>query len=91
MEKIHAKIHQRQEVAIKWERAMAYSLTHQWQASSRQIHLRDLKLMKPIGVGIGWNTGRSDHESLYKKLVEKHSEGTVGQGIKQKLGEARGL
>jgi len=38
MEQIHAKLQQRQEAAIKRERAMAYALTHQWQASSRQIH-----------------------------------------------------
>lgn len=38
MEQIHAKLQQRQDAAIKRERAMAYALTHQWQASSRQIH-----------------------------------------------------
>eukprot|EP01018_Ginkgo_biloba_P039486 Gb_26871 [translate_table: standard] len=37
VEQIQAKVQQRQEAAVKRERAMAYALTHQWQASSRQI------------------------------------------------------
>ncbi|XP_057954326.1 protein IQ-DOMAIN 5 [Malania oleifera] len=36
VEDIHAKLLKRQEAAAKRERAMAYALAHQWQASSRQ-------------------------------------------------------
>lgn len=36
-EQIDAKIQQRQEAAAKRERAMAYALTHQWQANSRLV------------------------------------------------------
>eukprot|EP00262_Sarcandra_glabra_P004316 TRINITY_DN15270_c0_g1_i1.p1 TRINITY_DN15270_c0_g1~~TRINITY_DN15270_c0_g1_i1.p1 ORF type:complete len:424 (+),score=93.23 TRINITY_DN15270_c0_g1_i1:223-1494(+) len=36
VEDIHAKLLKRQEAAAKRERAMAYALTHQWQAGSRQ-------------------------------------------------------
>ncbi|GLJ11533.1 hypothetical protein SUGI_0170010 [Cryptomeria japonica] len=36
-EQIDAKIHKRQEAAAKRERAMAYALTHQWQANSRLV------------------------------------------------------
>ncbi|XP_010906027.1 protein IQ-DOMAIN 5 [Elaeis guineensis] len=36
VEEIQAKLLKRQEAAAKRERAMAYALTHQWQAGSRQ-------------------------------------------------------
>lgn len=36
MEEILARIHQREEAAVKRERAMAYAFTHQWRANSNQ-------------------------------------------------------
>ncbi|XP_047327605.1 protein IQ-DOMAIN 9-like [Impatiens glandulifera] len=35
MEEILARIHQREEAAVKRERAMAYAFSHQWRANSR--------------------------------------------------------
>lgn len=37
VEDIQAKLFKRQEAAAKRERAMAYALTHQWQAGSKQL------------------------------------------------------
>ncbi|RWR89649.1 protein IQ-DOMAIN 1 [Cinnamomum micranthum f. kanehirae] len=36
MEEILARIHQREEAAVKRERAMAYAFSHQWRANSNQ-------------------------------------------------------
>ncbi|KAK7375218.1 hypothetical protein VNO78_35911 [Psophocarpus tetragonolobus] len=54
VEEIQAKILKRQEAAAKRERAMAYALSHQWQAGSRQ--------QQPVSSGFepdknswGWN------------------------------------
>ncbi|KAK4793951.1 hypothetical protein SAY86_011945 [Trapa natans] len=38
MEEVLAKIHQREEAAVKRERAMAYAFNHQWRANSNPIY-----------------------------------------------------
>ncbi|WVZ60815.1 hypothetical protein U9M48_010789 [Paspalum notatum var. saurae] len=50
VEDIQAKLLKRQEAAAKRERAMAYALTHQWQASSRQA-----TAFEPDKNSWGWN------------------------------------
>ncbi|KAJ1293294.1 hypothetical protein BS78_01G056600 [Paspalum vaginatum] len=50
VEDIQAKLLKRQEAAAKRERAMAYALTHQWQASSRQA-----TSFEPDKNNWGWN------------------------------------
>uniref|UniRef100_A0A804P7G1 IQ-domain 5 n=1 Tax=Zea mays TaxID=4577 RepID=A0A804P7G1_MAIZE len=50
VEDIQAKLLKRQEAAAKRERAMAYALAHQWQASSRQI-----TAFEPDKNSWGWN------------------------------------
>ncbi|KAF8710002.1 hypothetical protein HU200_029727 [Digitaria exilis] len=50
VEDIQAKLLKRQEAAAKRERAMAYALTHQWQASSRQA-----TAYEPDKNSWGWN------------------------------------
>ncbi|XP_062214385.1 protein IQ-DOMAIN 5-like isoform X2 [Phragmites australis] len=50
VEDIQAKLLKRQEAAAKRERAMAYALTHQWQASSRQT-----TAFEPDKNSWGWN------------------------------------
>ncbi|KAL6636791.1 hypothetical protein ACP70R_024363 [Stipagrostis hirtigluma subsp. patula] len=50
VEDIQAKLLKRQEAAVKRERAMAYALTHQWQASSRQV-----VAFEPDKNNWGWN------------------------------------
>ncbi|KAI4296865.1 hypothetical protein L6164_036785 [Bauhinia variegata] len=39
MDEILARIHQREEAAVKRERAMAYAFSHQWRANCSQSHL----------------------------------------------------
>ncbi|KAK3145859.1 hypothetical protein QOZ80_3BG0258440 [Eleusine coracana subsp. coracana] len=53
VEDIQAKLFKRQEAAAKRERAMAYALTHQWQASSRQQ--RSITAFEPDKSSWGWN------------------------------------
>ncbi|KAL5217524.1 hypothetical protein ABZP36_018208 [Zizania latifolia] len=53
VEDIQAKILKRQEAAAKRERAMAYALTHQWQAGSRQ-HV-SITAFQPDKNSWGWN------------------------------------
>ncbi|XP_072147136.1 protein IQ-DOMAIN 5 isoform X2 [Setaria viridis] len=50
VEDIQAKLLKRQEAAAKRERAMAYALTHQWQASARQA-----TTFEPDKNNWGWN------------------------------------
>ncbi|XP_066366233.1 protein IQ-DOMAIN 5-like isoform X2 [Miscanthus floridulus] len=50
VEDIQAKLLKRQEAAAKRERAMAYALAHQWQASSRQA-----TAFEPDKNSWGWN------------------------------------
>ncbi|CAL4919442.1 unnamed protein product [Urochloa decumbens] len=50
VEDIQAKLLKRQEAAAKRDRAMAYALTHQWQASSRQA-----TAFEPDKNSWGWN------------------------------------
>ncbi|RLN42485.1 hypothetical protein C2845_PM01G24250 [Panicum miliaceum] len=50
VEDIQTKLLKRQEAAAKRERAMAYALTHQWQASSRQA-----TAFEPDKNSGGWN------------------------------------
>ncbi|XP_039782268.1 protein IQ-DOMAIN 1-like isoform X2 [Panicum virgatum] len=50
VEDIQTKLLKRQEAAVKRERAMAYALTHQWQASSRQA-----TAFEPDKNSWGWN------------------------------------
>ncbi|KAG2534704.1 hypothetical protein PVAP13_9NG077089 [Panicum virgatum] len=50
VEDIQTKLLKRQEAAAKRERAMAYALTHQWQASSRQA-----TAFEPDKNSWGWN------------------------------------
>ncbi|GJM96849.1 hypothetical protein PR202_ga13719 [Eleusine coracana subsp. coracana] len=53
VEDIQAKLLKRQEAAAKRERAMAYALTHQWQASSRQQ--RSITAFELDKSSWGWN------------------------------------
>lgn len=53
VEDIQAKLLKRQEAAAKRERAMAYALTHQWQAGSRQIAA--ITAFEPDKNSWGWN------------------------------------
>ncbi|KAF8067436.1 hypothetical protein N665_1153s0004 [Sinapis alba] len=53
VEQIQAKILKRQEAAAKRERAMAYALTHQWQAGTRQLSAHSG--FQPDKNNWGWN------------------------------------
>ncbi|CAA7030228.1 unnamed protein product [Microthlaspi erraticum] len=53
VEQIQAKLLKRQEAAAKRERAMAYALTHQWQAGTRQISA--YSGFQPDKNNWGWN------------------------------------
>ncbi|XP_073005156.1 protein IQ-DOMAIN 5-like isoform X1 [Typha latifolia] len=53
MEELQAKLLKRQEAAAKRERAMAYALTHQWQAGSRQQ--KASTMFEPDKNNWGWN------------------------------------
>lgn len=53
VEDIQAKLLKRQEAAAKRERAMAYALTHQWQAGSRQLAAPEG--FEPDKNSWGWN------------------------------------
>ncbi|CAN6820408.1 unnamed protein product [Brassica oleracea] len=53
VEKIQAKLVKRQEAAAKRERAMAYALTHQWQAGTRQLSAHSG--FQPDKNNWGWN------------------------------------
>ncbi|TVU44694.1 hypothetical protein EJB05_04143 [Eragrostis curvula] len=53
VEDIQAKLLKRQEAAAKRERAMAYALTHQWQARSRQQS--SIAALEPDKSSWGWN------------------------------------
>ncbi|XP_059659677.1 protein IQ-DOMAIN 5 [Cornus florida] len=53
VEEIQAKLLKRQEAAAKRERAMAYALTHQWQAGSRQQAAPSM--FEPDKSNWGWN------------------------------------
>ncbi|CAI9781382.1 unnamed protein product [Fraxinus pennsylvanica] len=52
VEEIQAKLFKRQEAAAKRERAMAYAMTHQWQAGSRQ---QATPGFEPDKSSWGWN------------------------------------
>ncbi|CDY58749.1 BnaCnng33700D [Brassica napus] len=54
VEQIQAKLLKRQEAAAKRERAMAYALTHQWQAGTRQ-QLSAHSSFQPEKNNWGWN------------------------------------
>ncbi|XP_054803183.1 protein IQ-DOMAIN 9-like isoform X2 [Prosopis cineraria] len=51
MEETLAKIHQREEAAVKRERAMAYAFSHQWRANSNQ----GLGSYEPNKANWGWS------------------------------------
>ncbi|CAE5968129.1 unnamed protein product [Arabidopsis arenosa] len=53
VEQIQAKLLKRQEAAAKRERAMAYALTHQWQAGTRQLSAHSG--FQPDKNNWGWN------------------------------------
>ncbi|KAG2317415.1 hypothetical protein Bca52824_020537 [Brassica carinata] len=53
VEQIQAKLIKRQEAASKRERAMAYALTHQWQAGTRQVSAHNG--FQPDENNCGWN------------------------------------
>ncbi|XP_024015079.1 protein IQ-DOMAIN 1 isoform X2 [Eutrema salsugineum] len=53
VEQIQAKLVKRQEAAAKRERAMAYALTHQWQAGTRQLSAHSG--FQPDKNNWGWN------------------------------------
>ncbi|KAF8090239.1 hypothetical protein N665_0482s0032 [Sinapis alba] len=53
VEQIQAKLIKRQEAAAKRERAMAYALTHQWQAGTRQLSAHSG--FQPDRNNWGWN------------------------------------
>ncbi|KAL0676666.1 hypothetical protein Bca4012_004647 [Brassica carinata] len=53
VEQIQAKLVKRQEAAAKRERAMAYALTHQWQAGTRQLSAHSG--FQPDKNSWGWN------------------------------------
>ncbi|CAN8268797.1 unnamed protein product [Cochlearia groenlandica] len=53
VEQIQAKLLKRQEAAAKRERAMAYALTHQWQAGKRQLSAHSG--FQPDKNNWGWN------------------------------------
>ncbi|KAL1197523.1 Protein IQ-DOMAIN 5 [Cardamine amara subsp. amara] len=53
VEEIQAKLLKRQEAAAKRERAMAYALTHQWQAGTRQLSAHSG--FQPDKNNWGWN------------------------------------
>ncbi|KAF2540657.1 hypothetical protein F2Q68_00032016 [Brassica cretica] len=53
VEQIQAKLLKRQEAAAKRERAMAYALTHQWQAGTRQLSAHSS--FQPEKNNWGWN------------------------------------
>uniref|UniRef100_A0A1J3F8P7 Protein IQ-DOMAIN 1 n=2 Tax=Noccaea caerulescens TaxID=107243 RepID=A0A1J3F8P7_NOCCA len=53
VEQIQAKLIKRQEAAAKRERAMAYALTHQWQAGTRQLSA--YSGFQPDKNNWGWN------------------------------------
>ncbi|KAH0934521.1 hypothetical protein HID58_011638 [Brassica napus] len=53
VEQIQAKLIKRQEAAAKRERAMAYALTHQWQAGTRQLSAHSG--FQPDKNNWGWN------------------------------------
>ncbi|VVA98787.1 unnamed protein product [Arabis nemorensis] len=53
VEQIQAKLLKRQEAAAKRERAMAYALTHQWQAGARQLSTHTG--FQPDKNNWGWN------------------------------------
>lgn len=52
MEEILARIHQREEAAVKRERSMAYAFNHQWRADSNTNGLKNYELGK---AGWGWS------------------------------------
>ncbi|KAF8086017.1 hypothetical protein N665_0639s0026 [Sinapis alba] len=54
VEQIQAKLLKRQEAAAKRERAMAYALTHQWQAGTRQLSAHN-GFFQPDKNNWGWN------------------------------------
>ncbi|KAJ4872821.1 IQ-domain 5 [Raphanus sativus] len=54
VEQIQAKLIKRQEAAAKRERAMAYALTHQWQAGTRQLSAA-YNGFQPDKNNWGWN------------------------------------
>ncbi|XP_014517626.1 protein IQ-DOMAIN 1 isoform X1 [Vigna radiata var. radiata] len=54
MEEILGKIHQREEAAVKRERAMAYAFSHQWRANSSQSQLLGSYELSKANWGWSW-------------------------------------
>ncbi|CAJ1961846.1 unnamed protein product [Sphenostylis stenocarpa] len=54
MEEILGKIHQREEAAVKRERAMAYAFSHQWRANSSQSQLLGNYELSKANWGWSW-------------------------------------
>ncbi|KAI4371028.1 hypothetical protein MLD38_019305 [Melastoma candidum] len=52
MDEILAKIHQKEEAAVKRERAMAYAFNHQWRANSNSVPALSYEVSK---ANLGWS------------------------------------
>lgn len=99
VEEIQAKVQQKQEAAIKRERALAYAFSNQWRANSR-VNLEslfDYELDNSTWSWIWldrWINGQTTEDNLAKtklKSDDQVTEDTTGKGITLKKSASVGM
>lgn len=90
MEEILARIQQREEAAVKRERAMAYAFSHQWRANTNSDHGKGAYELRQANCGWSWKerwiAARPWESRLPAQSIspKKDQSRQVSKGVKQK-------